>query len=346
MTRLLLLLCFAFVAIPRGAHAEDAATKTAKKHFDHGQKLFALGRFDEALEEITRRPTTPSRCPISCSTSASAIVNLGDFDRAIFSYKKYLEGGDRTPTRTIARATGPIHVSPEAKNAKKPPKRAPDPRPGPVETEQHPIYKKWWFVTGLAIVAVGAGIGIYELTRPTGAGDRPRHRAGAVMRALVVLGLLLSACSDNFIVVTVDTRPAVHGASQLAITLASGGSTRTDTRTLGTHVFPVTFAVDSAGHAGDLTISIDALDDNMQLVGQGSIQTTLSAPSASITLDSADFVVNTDYAMDQELTTDYEAVGLQLAATADQSWTVTFHGPCDTTCDMLGRRFDVDGNPR
>jgi len=30
MTRLLLLLCLAFVAVPRGAYAEDAATKIAK----------------------------------------------------------------------------------------------------------------------------------------------------------------------------------------------------------------------------------------------------------------------------------------------------------------------------
>ena len=35
----------------RPAYAEDAITRTAKRYFANGEKLFALGKFDEALEQ-------------------------------------------------------------------------------------------------------------------------------------------------------------------------------------------------------------------------------------------------------------------------------------------------------
>ena len=40
------------------------------------------------------------------------------------------------------------------------------PPPPPEETESAPIYKRWWFWTGIAVVAIGAGAGAYLLTRP------------------------------------------------------------------------------------------------------------------------------------------------------------------------------------
>lgn len=57
-----------------------------------------------------------------------------------------------------------------------------------------------------------------------------------------------------------------------------------------------------------------------------------------------DFVVNTTYAGDQFLTNDFEAVGLQLAATSTNQWTVGFRDTC-TSCTIYGRRFDLNGNP-
>ena len=57
-----------------------------------------------------------------------------------------------------------------------------------------------------------------------------------------------------------------------------------------------------------------------------------------------DFVVNTTYAGDQFLTNDFETVGLQLAATSTNLWTVAFRDTC-TTCTIYGRRFDLNGNP-
>jgi hypothetical protein len=51
IVRILALLALLFAVAPRSAFAEDPATKAAKRHFDRGEKLFALGRFDDELDE-------------------------------------------------------------------------------------------------------------------------------------------------------------------------------------------------------------------------------------------------------------------------------------------------------
>lgn len=168
------------------------------------------------------------------------------------------------------------------------------------------------------------------------------------MKWLPALGALaaLGACGGgDFVVVTVNVRPAVHDADALTVTLANEGSMRTDTLPLSGHSFPVTFSIDASGRSGALTISVDAVDSQMQVVGRGTTTTTLDSDAVTMTLDSADFVVNTDFAGDQELSTDFEANGVQLGAQADGSFTVAFRGSCDGACDMLGRRFDHDGVP-
>ena len=59
----------------------------------------------------------------------------------------------------------------------------------------------------------------------------------------------------------------------------------------------------------------------MRDVGVGSGTAKIGDTTATVMLDTADFVVNTDYAMDQFLAEDFEANGLQLAATTDGHWT-------------------------
>src|ERR1043165_5084422 len=159
----------------------------------------------------------------------------------------------------------------------------------------------------------------------------------------------LAGCTDNtYMIVTVDKRAAVHEASKLKITLSNSGSMRTDDLDLAGHDFPVKFSLTAPGRGGELGISIDALDTNGALVGRGVGQATLTDAEASVTLDSADFVVNNEYAGNQFLTNDFEAVGIQISAITSGTWMPVFRDDCTGTppaCDIYGRRFDAAGLP-
>lgn len=166
------------------------------------------------------------------------------------------------------------------------------------------------------------------------------------MRSLLVpLIAFFGGCADEtYLIVTVDKRPAVHAATKLKITLSNSGSMRTDDLDLAGNEFPVTFSLTAPGRAGELGISVDALDANDALVGRGAGQASLTESSASVTLDSADFVVNTEVANNQFLSSDFEANGLQLASIPNGTWMVTYREDC-TMCDIFGRRFDASGLP-
>lgn len=167
-----------------------------------------------------------------------------------------------------------------------------------------------------------------------------------MMRALLAMLLLAGCADDKYLVVTVDARPAVHDASQLVVTLSNAGTSRMDTLPLGGHHFPVTFSVTAPGRTGDLAIAIEAQTADGIAVGLGSASATIGSADASVMLDTADFVVNTDYAMDQYLAFDYETNGLQLAAASNGEWTVGFRDSCNgAECTVFGRRFDATGAP-
>jgi hypothetical protein len=158
----------------------------------------------------------------------------------------------------------------------------------------------------------------------------------------------LAACNTagDFLVVTVDAQPAVHGARALTIALTNAGTTRTDTLDLRDQPFPVTFSISTPGRTGELAIAVDATDTAGRAVGHATLATTTATDAATLTLDSVDFVVNTDFANDQYPDGDFEAAGFQLAASPDGTWTAAFRDSCAASaCTMFGRRFDQDGNP-
>jgi hypothetical protein len=164
------------------------------------------------------------------------------------------------------------------------------------------------------------------------------------MRALILVGLLASCNGDDFYtIVTVDKRTAVHAPTKLEVTLSNAGSMRTDSIDVGENDFPVTFSISAPGRSGDLGISIDALDATGSLVGRGTGSAALTSPVATVMLDSADFVINALYANNQFLSNDFEAVGLQLAASGG-NWTTVFREDCNP-CNVLARRFDSTGKP-
>ena len=164
------------------------------------------------------------------------------------------------------------------------------------------------------------------------------------MRALVLASL--AACGgDSYIVVTVTARPTVHDIATLEVTQINNGTTRMDTLDVGAHTLPATFSISDAARSGDLALSINAKASDGTIVGLGSGSTTFAMSDATVQLDPADFVVNTDYAMDEFLTTDFETVGYQLAATSDFKWTATFRNTCTDTCNIFARTFGTDGLP-
>ena len=158
MTRwLALVLVMLFASV---AHAEDPSMRAAKRHFDRGEKLFALGKFDEALDEY-QKAFDAKPIPDFLFNIGQCYRNLGDYDQAIFSFKKFLKLEPDAPNKE---AVDKLIEELEAKQSegqgqKITRKKEPPPEPS------KPIYTKWWFwAAGIAVVGV-AGIGIYEGTR-------------------------------------------------------------------------------------------------------------------------------------------------------------------------------------
>ena len=159
MTRwLALVLVMLFAPV---AHAEDPSMRAAKRHFDRGEKLFALGKFDEALDEY-QQAFDAKPLPGFLYNIGQCYRNLGDYEQAIFSFKKYLklepEASNKEAVERLIEELEEKKAQGDSqkfiKKKKEPPK---------------PIYKKWWFWTGVGVVAVGGTAAIYA----SGGGSSP-----------------------------------------------------------------------------------------------------------------------------------------------------------------------------
>ena len=166
--------------------------------------------------------------------------------------------------------------------------------------------------------------------------------------AAAALAALACACSnDTYVVVTVQGHPNVHGAASLLVTQHAGSDSRTDTLELGSHTFPATFSLVAPPPGVALDLHIQANDAGGSAVAIGDATVPAGGSDATVALVGTDFVVNTDYAMDQFLSNDWEANGMQLAATPDGDFTVAFRDNCMGTgmCSVYARRFDSTGQP-
>jgi tetratricopeptide (TPR) repeat protein len=156
ITRLFLLVvvCLAVAAPARTAFANDPAERAARRHFERGEKLFALGRFDEALEEYqTAFDAKP--LPGFLYNIGQCYRNLGDYDQAIFSFKKYLKLEPEAENReSVERLIEDLEEQQARGEGEKFFKKKPP--------EEKPVYKKWWFWTiTAAAVGVAGGITLY-----------------------------------------------------------------------------------------------------------------------------------------------------------------------------------------
>lgn len=177
MPRSVLLLAFCLsvavpVVAPQRAHADDPGERSAKRHYDRAKKLFELQKFDDALEQF-QKAYDASPIPDFLYNIGQCQRNLGDYKAAVFSFKRYLKLDPETERREklealIEELERKIDEGDAERLALKPTKKQ-QPDPGP-ESGSSPVYKKWWFWTGIAIVGVGAGVGVYLATR-SGAPD-------------------------------------------------------------------------------------------------------------------------------------------------------------------------------
>ncbi|MGE0396087.1 MAG: tol-pal system YbgF family protein [Kofleriaceae bacterium] len=156
----------------------DPAERAAKRHFDRGQKLFNLGKFEEALDEYTQAYEAKP-IPDFLFNIGQCHRNLNNFDAAIFSFKKYLKLAPEAENRDqVEEYIADLEAEQEKENSRR--LRLVKEQPPPPPPEGKPVYKKWWFWTGLALVGAGAGVGIYAATRPGETSSPPMTTGGNI----------------------------------------------------------------------------------------------------------------------------------------------------------------------
>ncbi len=162
--------------------ADDAATKRARKHHKRGEKLFALGRFEEALVAY-EAAFEASPLPHFLFNIGQCHRNLGNFDQAIFSFRKYLKLWPDAPNRTaVLELIDELEIErEEAREAERrrklalgKPTPAPTPRKPKKRRKSGGLHTKWWFWAGVAGAAAATTGGILLLS-----GDDPATLPGS-----------------------------------------------------------------------------------------------------------------------------------------------------------------------
>ena len=160
------------------ARADDADTRAARKHFQKGEKLFNLGRFDEALVEYEaayeRKPL-----PGFLYNIAQCHRNLGNYKQAIFGYRSYLRqvpgAANREAVLALIDELEDQQRELEAAAERERAEREPPPPPSRREPRR-PLYKRAWFWGGVAAVAaVTVGIAVVA-----GGSDAPATDLGNI----------------------------------------------------------------------------------------------------------------------------------------------------------------------
>ncbi len=156
----LLIVGITLVAPSSALAQEDGPSKAelrrAKRYFKKGEKLFALGRFDQALEQYeTAFEEAP--LPEFLFNIGQCQRNLGDYDGAIFSYRKYLKLKPEAVNReSVEKLIEDLKVKIEEEDNNRPDIIAPPPPKKKRTRQSRPFYKHWAFWTGIAVVAASA----------------------------------------------------------------------------------------------------------------------------------------------------------------------------------------------
>jgi tetratricopeptide (TPR) repeat protein len=175
--RTVLAICILMLVLVRVAHAEDPEERAAKRHYERGQKLFGIQKFNDALEQF-QQAFDAKPIPAFLFNIGQCHRNLGDYAAAIFSFKRFLkldpEADNRSQVEELIEELEQKQA--EGDTARlglgkrpKPDEEDDDEEEEPTETpDGAPVYRKWWFWTGVAVVGVAAGAGLYFATKSSG----------------------------------------------------------------------------------------------------------------------------------------------------------------------------------
>jgi tetratricopeptide (TPR) repeat protein len=138
-----------------GSKADDAATVRARKHFRRGENLFALGRFAEALDAY-EAAFEAKPLPDFLFNVAQCHRNLGNYDEAIFSYRKYLKLAPDAHNRdAVEDLLEELEQTRDEQAAKA---RRDKLTPTPNKPDDDRGISPWWYVGGgAAVVAITIG---------------------------------------------------------------------------------------------------------------------------------------------------------------------------------------------
>ncbi len=186
-----------------GAGIDD--DKEARRLFEHAELEFNVGKFPEALADY-QSAYEAKPLPGFLFNIAQCYRNVGNFERARFFFRRYLALEPHAPNRhrvdeLIAEMSRQLEAK-QAEAAAAAPATSPPvadapplvttPPPAPVLVEpvlpvvpaapsavlmtspapatppaHRPIWKRWWFWTGVAAVVAGGVVATYVLTRTT-----------------------------------------------------------------------------------------------------------------------------------------------------------------------------------
>ena len=171
---LVCVLLAALCALPPALAPAQDAEKQARGHFRRGETHFAMGRFAEALKEYQAayelRPL-----PGFLFNIGQCYRNLGNFEQAVFSFKRYVRlKPDAANRAAVEELVTDLERQIAAQKAARPPSLGGPTGPTGIVVvpppPPPPIYKRWWFWTGLVAIAAGAAVGIYFGVKPGAAG--------------------------------------------------------------------------------------------------------------------------------------------------------------------------------
>ena len=168
--------------------------KQARSLYERAEKSFDLGRFAEALADY-QSAYEAKPLPGFLFNIAQCYRNMSNFERARFFFRRYLTLDPRAPNRRrveeliaemskqldahAAEAAAPPPAAVEPKPVEAPPLPvaavpAVTPTAAPLVTAQapppapvrRPVWKRWWFWTGVGAVVVGGVVAGILLSRP------------------------------------------------------------------------------------------------------------------------------------------------------------------------------------